>query len=975
MPLPFSRGLPVRLVLTAGVVGAMLVMALALLIAGSVGVREVRLQAASRSALDASRITEERARRMLEPAAASVRLLVHDPLHAATSLPQRLARVPVLASELDANPLLAGLYMGYGNGDFLMVRPLGRADVRRSVDAPPGARFLVQSLVVQPDGRREVGFHFYDAALQPMFRRTEADDRFDPRERPWYRAAQAETTGGTAVSAPYVFFTTRRIGISLSRRAGDDGAVVGLDLALDDLAESLGDLRLTPGAELALVDASGRVLAYRDMQAVIERGDGDTLGFHTLEALGVASLSGLYAAPRDGRAVAYTAGEREWFGLVRPFDAIPGQALQLLVAAPADELLRDLRGVRERLVLLAGVLMLACLPIGVWVGQRLGQGLERVTARARRLSRFDFSQPAPARSLLREVGALQRVVDEVSRTVEAFLAVSRVLGTEPRIETMLEQVLQALVSAARCDGGAVYLRAAAAEGADDAGPLERAVAHGRTAGLPERLDADEPTLRALPADAGVCRAFELRGRHGALEGLLVLVMPPDRAHASPEFLAFAGRLTGMLAVAVETRRLIDAQRRLFDAVIQVLADAIDAKSAYTGGHCERVPTLASMIVDRLGEQTEGPYAGFRLDEDERYAFHLAAWLHDCGKVTSPEHIVDKATKLEVIHDRIHEVRTRFELLWRDAEIEALQARLAGADPVAADAARDAAQARLQDDFAFVAACNIGGEFLSDEAIARLQAIGRQHWQRHFDDRLGLGPDERRRLEAVRPEAPPLPALEPLLADRPEHRIPWGDARPAVQRDDPRNTLGFDMDLPPLRQDRGELHNLAVRRGTLSPEDRFAINDHIVQTLCMLKKLPWPAPLARVPDIAANHHERMDGRGYPRRLVAADLPITDRVMALADVFEALTAGDRPYKPAKPLSESLRIMAAMARDGHIDPELMRFFLASDLWRRYAERFLAPAQIDEVDVEALACACSAEAPGAGAAGASGAASAAAT
>ncbi len=180
---------------------------------------------------------------------------------------------------------------------------------------------------------------------------------------------------------------------------------------------------------------------------------------------------------------------------------------------------------------------------------------------------------------------------------------------------------------------------------------------------------------------------------------------------------------------------------------------------------------------------------------------------------------------------------------------------------------------------------------------------------------------------------------------------WDVHKPPVERDDLRNALGFDMVLPAHKQNMGELHNLSIRRGTLTDEDRFMVNDHIVRTLIMLKSMPWPDHLARVPDIAANHHEKMDGTGYPRRLCAEDLPVTDRIMALADVFEALTAGDRPYKPAKTLSESLRIMAFMGRDKHLDAQLFVYFLRSKVWMDYARQFMRPDQIDDVDIEALA------------------------
>lgn len=210
------------------------------------------------------------------------------------------------------------------------------------------------------------------------------------------------------------------------------------------------------------------------------------------------------------------------------------------------------------------------------------------------------------------------------------------------------------------------------------------------------------------------------------------------------------------------------------------------------------------------------------------------------------------------------------------------------------------------------------------------------------------PALRQRMSALSPVALPVP--EPLLADRPEHLVPWGDRRPAVERGDAKNRHGFDMHLPAHQQNMGELHNLCTRKGTLTEEDRFRINDHIVQTLVMLRNLPWPAHLAKVPDIAATHHEKMDGQAYPRRLAAEQLALPDRVMALADIFEALTAADRPDKTPKTLSESLKIMAAMANDGPIDPELFRYFLKSNLWQEFARQYLNEQQIDPANVAAI-------------------------
>ena len=441
---------------------------------------------------------------------------------------------------------------------------------------------------------------------------------------------------------------------------------------------------------------------------------------------------------------------------------------------------------------------------------------------------------------------------------------------------------------------------------------------------------------------------QLHTRGGKPLGLLVLRYVEDQRQDESYFRAFVEKLSGTLSVAIETRHLIEGQRKLFDAVIKVLAYTIDAKSPYTGAHCARVPQLAEALMQSLCDTHEGPFADVAMTDAELYEFRLGAWLHDCGKVTSPEHIIDKATKLETLYNRIHEVRLRFEVLWRDAELAYWQQYVAGAELSQIQHELLQKRQQLQDDFAFVAQSNIGGEAMADADVRRLESIGKAQWLRYFDDRLGLSRAEEERLAGVPPA--PLPAREWLLADRPEHIVPWGARRPPVEASNPANHWSFDMALPPQEAHLGELHNLAVRRGTLTAEDRFKINDHIVQTVIMLSGLPFPPHLARVPAIASSHHEKLDGSGYPRRLRGEQLSLADRVMTLADIFEALTASDRPYKPAKTLSQSMAIMVGMVREHHIDAEVFRFFLRSSVWQDYAQRFLSEAQRDRVDVAAL-------------------------
>ncbi|WP_455211255.1 HD-GYP domain-containing protein, partial [Kaarinaea lacus] len=445
-----------------------------------------------------------------------------------------------------------------------------------------------------------------------------------------------------------------------------------------------------------------------------------------------------------------------------------------------------------------------------------------------------------------------------------------------------------------------------------------------------------------------CRSIlslPLRNRQDEVIGALELINARSKANDhivefKPEIVSYVQALSSQAAIALDNRRLLKAQKDLLDSFIQLIAGAIDAKSPYTSGHCQRVPELARMLAEAAHNSETEPFHSFQLSDDEWYELHIASWLHDCGKVTTPEYVVDKATKLECVYNRLHEIRMRFEVLWRDAQIEHFK-KLAG-DAANNDSGRLEIQLeKLRDDFAYIALCNVGGEYMAPERIERLQNIGSRSWVRYFDDRIGLSHDELMRKQ--REPAKPLPVTETLLADKDEHIVPRDDhGQPFGD-----NPHGFRMDVPENAYNYGELYNLSVARGTLTAEDRFKINEHIVQTIILLNKLPFPKELRRVPTWAGNHHETLIGSGYPRKLHADDLSVPERIMAIADIFEALTASDRPYKKAKTLSESLRIMSFMRNDGHICPQLFNLFLSSGIYHDYAQQFLSPEQIDNVDV----------------------------
>jgi HD-GYP domain-containing protein (c-di-GMP phosphodiesterase class II)/HAMP domain-containing protein len=901
-----------------------------------------------------------------------VRRLAHAPIAAASRLDERLAWTPALLQALQDNAHLDALYIGYDDGDFFLARPLGSEALRRQVEAPEGAAYLVDS--VERDGESRVATRFYyDIDQRLLDRRRAADTAFDPRERPWYRAAR-DARGTLTYTAPYVFFTTREVGVTAAQTTAVGGGVVAADRTLGDLSRTLGAHSVSPSAELALYAEDGQALAYQEAARLVQTdaatGTSSPVRVDALGSPVLAQLATIQPREQDGLRLALDG--RIWLAEQHTLLLEPGRHIYLAMAAPEDELLADAYHQRRLSLLLTLATLLAALPLAWAVSRMIANPLRRLAGEAHAIREFDFSRPIMTRSVVLEIDQLAGAMDAMKQTIRGFLEISAGLSAEQRFGRLLQRIVGESAGALEAAGGAVHLMR------EDGQALEPACLRigdedaGVEALAPQPLDAAPPeTVPAAAARTGATQAatvsgaddlatqlgapglgprlggaarnavaVPLRNRQGEVVGVLSLWT--THAQVSPERLAFVEALAGVAAAAIENQRLLKAQKDLLDAFIKLIAGAIDAKSPYTGGHCQRVPALTRMLAEAACAATDGPFADFALDEAQWEELEIASWLHDCGKVTTPEFIVDKATKLETVHDRIHEVRMRFEVLKRDAEIDHWKALTAGGDPDALRVGLEDAWARLDEEFAFVASCNLGGEFMDAKNVARLEAIAARTWRRTLDDRLGISREERQRRE--RAPAPPLPVAEPLLADRPEHLFEWGPG----ERMPEDNRWGFRLDVPALKYHRGELHNLTVGRGTLTAEDRHKINDHIVQTILMLDRLPFPKGLKCVPEIAGGHHEKMDGTGYPRRLTAAQQSVPARMMAIADIFEALTARDRPYKPGKTLSQALGIMAKMRDEAHIDPELFALFLRSGVPERYAAQYLPPAQIDAVDVE---------------------------
>jgi HD-GYP domain-containing protein (c-di-GMP phosphodiesterase class II) len=531
-------------------------------------------------------------------------------------------------------------------------------------------------------------------------------------------------------------------------------------------------------------------------------------------------------------------------------------------------------------------------------------------------------------------------IEDLLRRLEQLNAVGTALSKERDISRLLENILIAAKTITHADGGTLYR--VAEDGKSLRFEILRTdslnIAMGGTSGksinfpdLPLATETGAPNDSLVAAysaihsetvniaDAYTAENFDFSGTRrfdektgyrsqsflsvpmkdhdGDVIGVLQLINA--KRPVTHEVVSFSSAdqslvesLASQAAVAITNRNLMAQLEELFESFINLINLAIDEKSHYTGGHCQRVPALTMMLAEAVNATKSGPMAHFTMDDRDRYELKIAGLLHDCGKVTTPVHVVDKGTKLQTLCDRIELVDTRFEVIKRDLEIAALRSQLAAREPI--DAALDAqiwvdCRAKIEaldSDREFLRKANLGAEFMNDADIQRVRDIGTSNT--------------------------------------------W------------RNVSGVESEF--LNAD--EIENLSIRSGTLTSSERNTINYHIVATIKMLEQLPWPKHLRNVPEYAGGHHERMDGKGYPKGLTRDQMSVQARLMGIADIFEALTARDRPYKQGMKLSEAMGIMHKFKINGHIDPDLFDVFVNEGVYARYANQFLDPWQIDAVN-----------------------------
>ncbi len=524
-------------------------------------------------------------------------------------------------------------------------------------------------------------------------------------------------------------------------------------------------------------------------------------------------------------------------------------------------------------------------------------------------------------------------------TLQHLLNISIQLGSEKNTDILMENILMAAIDVAGADAGSIYLVNQEKELEFRTvinkslllSPMEHHEKNVTFPNIPLFIDGQEnkaaiaahsantgevtnidDVYDELPFDFSAARemdkitgyrtksmlTFPLRDHTKDIIGVIQLINAIDQGNIIPfsekaekQILSFAT----LGAVALTNHSLIHCMEELFESFAKTIASVIDEKSSHTGNHCHRVPELTMMIADAVHSTKKGPFSSFIMTSEDRYQLGIAGWLHDCGKIGIPDHIMEKSKKLQTIFDRIEYINAKLEIASRDIDlefkdivIEALTNDKA-IDLKQLELKQKEAQQQISIDRAFLKKINIGGEFLSENQTDRVHTIAKRY-------SISLGGIE-----------------QPLLSA-------------------------------------DEVTNLNIKRGTLNDEERLIMQRHMNIAQDILEALPFPKHLSKVSEYALGHHEKVDGSGYPRGLTRDQMSIPARVMAIADVFEALSAADRPYKQAKPVSECLKIMGTLVNDQHLDGDLFTIFVLEKVYENYIYKFASPEQLDDINLDSI-------------------------
>lgn len=865
---------------------------------------------------------------------------------------------------LEKDPLTNSIYFGYEDGALLAIH-LAATDVRREYfSTPKNVRFVID--VIDPRQQRinRLQRIFIDQYFQQVGPTLNERSSFNIFPRPWYRLGL--NSDNLSIVPIYKDVSNENNVITLVQKHSMNNTVIAADIDIETLNESLKVSSLADDTIKILFDKKGQFLVQNVLNSTSSNQLEHSDVMNTSQE-GQRLKHVLQDHIDNNDIFTFSFRNNDWFGSVRSIRLFQQTETQVLIAAPKNTVLAPTRIVLKENMIGLGLMVLLFLPLCWLFARKLTKPLRTLSTQIKRVGALDISNIAPDESRIKEINNLQTSVVQMSQTLNDFLHLLGILAHEQDLKTLLEKTCIKSSDILHSSSAFVYLRS---DKQDEIFKPEifhaaKSLIRPRLSSLPSISNKNQDSLTDLlqlteiqfdTMPDSLKSALQIAKLHNSEELYLLTIPLLDRHGTLLGFIGFsydkqlqgdqlkntlsiAGALSKFIALSFEGHRLIEKQKDFLNSFIQLIAGAIDTKSPYTGAHCQRVPELAGMLAREASNSKSKHFADFKPTKSDWEQLDIAAWLHDCGKVTTPEYIIDKGTKLETISNRINEIRMRFEILLRDAEIAALTRISNGEDPVTVNTQLAAERSQIEDDFAFVAACNTGYQHVDNRTESRLVRIAQRTWLRHLDDRLGLSKSE---LDAKPKSMSNLPVREYILADKPEHLIAHTDNLFELEAH-----LRFKMQRPALRNNTGELHNLLVPFGTINAEERYIINHHVIQTITMLEQLPFPKHLSRVAEIAGSHHEQLNGQGYPRGQRGDEISIEARILTISDIFEALTARDRPYKPAKSLSQSIAILGEMADRNEIDKHLFQLFLSSGIYLRYAEKYLSADQIDDLDI----------------------------
>lgn len=834
-----------------------------------------------------------------------ISVLSHHPDLLHKTVKERMVTLPVFADILKNMPSFVTLYVSDSDGYCIFLRKLVSKSDYEHFSAPANSVYLLEEI------GNNVALHtLLDKDLQEITSYIDPKtSRYDPRVRPWYK--MAEKSQNMIKTPIYDFFTINEKGYTIAKRLqlkdkklNKQTIILSADIRVGYLEKALKALKPTLNSRLSIVDSLGNLIAGAKI-------DKSRYLDHIYNNSSINKLS-----------------HSDSFYSIDEVSAISDTPFYLVINIPQRDIFKESKSLYKIQLSMIIIFLLLGVFVSLKFSGKLSNEIKILSRKINNVKTFNFSKIILQRSNIREIKSLSDDIDAVSSTVHAFKSLTYHITSAKTSDNMVVSALRDILYFTEIPTAILFTKKGNRFTPFKGMARNKELSEKELEYLASISDQILP-LKALDLNLVYSKNigsesnkfYELK----KLGSEMLIVPLTDREENNSGVLLFLSHhkfklhkkkfikdLSPYLSLSLENKVNIDRQKELFESFIRLIADAIDAKNPETAKHCIRVPDFAKKLAHATCQKTDGKYADFNLDENEWEALHMAAWLHDCGKITTPEYVLDKATKLETIHNRIHEIRMRFEVLKLEKTLEYWKA-IATNKEVNYEELQSELNA-INEDFYFIARCNIGRP-LQEGDIERIDAIAAKTWTATIDDSIGLSRNELKRRPKKRDV---FPHKEQLLSDKQEH---------IIERHEPisyPSELEIKLQAPTYLYNRGEVTNIKIKQGTLTDEERFKINDHVIQSLHMLSALPLPPHLQQVPDWAASHHERMDGKGYPRNLTQEEMHPVARMIAIADVYEALTAYDRPYKTNKSHQEAIDIMYSMAQEGHLDPDLFEIFV---------------------------------------------------